>query len=124
MISRLSVPKDCEVCGGHVKPIDAQSVFGYCEKCGLVYALRDRLEQRSTTAAKAVESGQSGETREEERVGREAPSDAEQVSEAYNSRWRCPDCGALLQASNESDLQFVKREHIREYHPNRALGQG
>jgi predicted RNA-binding Zn-ribbon protein involved in translation (DUF1610 family) len=119
MICQLSVSKECEVCGGHVRPMDTQSVFGFCEKCGLVYALKDRLEQQSPATAKAVEFGWRAETK-----GRAARSDAEQASEAFTSRWRCPDCGTLLEASNESDMLFVKREHIREYHPNRAIGQG
>jgi hypothetical protein len=49
-----------------------------------------------------------------------APVDTEEPTKLFRSRWRCPDCGAVMDAENDSDLEFVKREHIREYHPNRA----
>ena len=48
--------------------------------------------------------------------------DTEDRPQTLNSRWRCPDCDAYLEAANDTDLQFVKREHIREYHPNRSIG--
>jgi rubredoxin len=104
-----------------VTPVDDQSPFGYCEACGIVYALRDRLQGRPSRETPRVIELQS----DEEPVGTDKPGgaahvDAEEPSEHLGSRWRCPDCGTLLESANESDLEFLKREHIREYHPNRS----
>jgi hypothetical protein len=49
-------------------------------------------------------------------VETEAPSDQTPIH-----RWRCPDCGAVTESPNEDDIEFLKREHIREYHPNRMV---
>ena len=113
--------KSCEVCGGHVRPVDGQVTFGYCENCGLVYALKVRLVERKTPEFPEGPSGGPGtKSAERERRATSGPDTEDQVSSVV--RWRCSDCGTALQADEESDLEFLKREHIREYHPNRSNG--
>lgn len=115
--TRLSV-KGCEVCGGTVRPLDDRSVFGYCEKCGLVYALTDRLiggwGTEGASGVEAVTKSESLETK----MSREAS----RADAALGSYWRCPDCDAEIRMDSDSDLEFAKREHLREYHPNRSTG--
>jgi hypothetical protein len=117
----LVITKRCEVCGGNVTPIDDQSPLGSCDSCGIVYALKDRLQgRRSFEAQGGVEFRRDEKPREANEPMSAAPVDTEEPSGNLGSRWRCPDCGTLLESANESDLEFLKREHIREYHPNRS----
>lgn len=109
------------MCGGNVTPVDDQRPFGYCEVCGIVYALKDRMQERRTHETPTVVKLQS----KEEPRGPDNPSsgafaDTEESTKRSGSHWRCPDCGVDLYADDDSDLEFVKREHIREYHPNRS----
>ena len=114
--------RDCEVCGGRVRPIDDQSVFGYCEKCGLVYALRDRLKEAlGAETVAGLEAGTAGESTEA-RDTRIPVSESTPPARSSGSHWRCPDCEMDIHSDNDSDLGFAKREHIREYHPNRSTG--
>jgi len=113
----LSGSKRCEVCGGNVIPTDEQGDFGYCEKCGIVYALgaRTRAERDE-----GIPASNRGESDREEVMSRVAvPPDDEARPGVSAFRWRCPDCNEDLGADNAVDLEFLKREHIREYHPNR-----
>ena len=119
----MSMSKGCEVCGGKVRPIDDKSLFGYCDTCGIVYVLKDRLErQRSSEAPRGIESRVGEEPMEPETPKRTPPLDTEVPLESAQSHWRCPDCDTDLEAPDETDLEFLKREHIREYHPNRFNG--
>jgi hypothetical protein len=60
----LSITRGCEICGGNVIPVDDQSFFGYCDSCGIVYALKDRFqEQLSNRALRGVELGPGEEPR-------------------------------------------------------------
>ena len=112
----------CEVCGGRVKPVSDQSIFGYCENCGLVYALRDRLKVEPVTEAFAgLTAGVAGEPVETGIAEAPVP-DSPASARSAGSRWRCPDCDMEISSDNDSDLGFAKREHIREYHPNRQTG--
>jgi predicted RNA-binding Zn-ribbon protein involved in translation (DUF1610 family) len=123
MSERLSTSKRCKVCGGNVSAVDGQSPFGYCDSCGIVYALKDRLNgQWSKDAPRGIELGPGGRLRETDRPRGATLVDTEEDSEPSNSHWKCPDCDAELNAANDADLWFAKREHIREYHPNRSIG--
>ncbi len=100
-------------------PVDDLSPFGYCEACGIVYALRDRMKVRPNYEKPRIVTQPDKEPRGVDITGEAAPIEvgsAEQVG----TRWRCPDCGTLLESAVDSDMEFLKREHIREYHPNRA----
>lgn len=116
----MSVLKQCAVCGGRITPTRDVSDFGYCENCGIVYLLRDGLLERPHKGPPgAVEKalGRPYETKDK-------PGEIESISVAGSPpsssyHWRCPDCDAVMEFDNEADLDFVKREHIREYHPNR-----
>jgi predicted RNA-binding Zn-ribbon protein involved in translation (DUF1610 family) len=117
----LTIAKRCEVCGGTVTPVDDQSPFGYCEACGVVYALKERLQgRRSHETPRVVELQSAEEIRETDSPSKEAFAGTDEPTKQSGSHWKCPDCGADLKAENDSDLEFVKREHIREYHPNRS----
>ncbi|HEV2139397.1 MAG TPA: hypothetical protein VGR53_11205 [Nitrososphaerales archaeon] len=117
----MTVAKRCEVCGGTVSPVDDQSPFGYCEACGIVYALKERLQGRQSYEPPRVVESQSDENpRETDSPSWEAFAGTDAPTKQSGSHWKCPDCGADLRAENDSDLEFVKREHIREYHPNRS----
>jgi len=106
-----------------VGPLDDKSVFGCCEDCGLVYALKDRL----AGAQGARVPGRLGTSADSELRGpdpREGASVgfAPTPSRSSGSNWRCPDCDTEIHSDNDSDLEFAKREHVREYHPNRTPG--
>jgi len=107
-----------------VRPLDDQSVFAYCENCRIVYALKDRVEgawytERSGKARAGVTSDSVG-----PRPPRGVPTvSATTLAQPPGSYWRCPDCDTEIHSDNDSDLEFAKREHIREYHPNRSTGQ-
>jgi hypothetical protein len=119
----MSMSKGCEVCGGKVRPIDDQSLFAFCDTCGIVYVLKDRLEgQQSTEAPREIELGLGREPKDTEMPRRTAFIDNEAPLESLSSHWRCPDCDTDLEAPNEADLEFLKREHVREFHPNRSTG--
>jgi predicted RNA-binding Zn-ribbon protein involved in translation (DUF1610 family) len=112
----VSVPKRCEVCGGNVRPTDEPSKFGYCEKCGIVYVLRAAVREEWGEGAPGPSKGDSA--REAGSSETAVPPD-EVPPRASVFRWRCPDCNEDLRADSDTDLEFLKREHIREYHPNR-----
>ena len=98
--------------------LEGQSSFGYCDHCGIVYALDKMKEQGAIEEPPEIVRGPSVFRRREE--GEEdiiAPG--ERRVEAPGSHWRCPDCELVLTAENEVDLSYLKREHIRELHPNR-----
>jgi len=103
-----------------VKPLDDQSVLGYCENCGIVYALKDKLKGAwDTEAPERLGAGITGD--EGTKRPRGAPLvDVAAPPQTPGSYWRCPDCDTEIRSDNDSDLEFVKREHIREYHPNRS----
>lgn len=42
----MSLPKNCEVCDGLVISFSRDSVFGHCDKCGLVYLLFDKRKEK------------------------------------------------------------------------------
>jgi predicted RNA-binding Zn-ribbon protein involved in translation (DUF1610 family) len=116
----LSVSRRCEVCGGRVRPTDQQSNFGFCEKCGIVYALRARATNEWGEEMPRSFEGDFGKGREEpSRSKVSASEDTGELARASAFLWRCPDCDSELRAANDTDLGFLKREHIREYHPNR-----
>ena len=120
--TRLSA-KECEVCGGHVRPLDDQSVFAYCENCGLVYALRDRLKDaRDTETPGRLRARVTGESSGTDGPGGVPMVEVSTPAQPPSSYWRCPDCDTEIRSDNDSDLEFAKREHNREYHPNRPTG--
>jgi rubredoxin len=103
--------------------LDGQDVFGCCENCGIVYALKDRSKVAWAGARQGrFEEGANSEP--------EGPNTLREVSvvdpgtpvRSQGSYWRCPDCDMEIRSDNDSDLEFAKREHIREYHPNRTSG--
>ena len=116
---RLSVKKRCEVCGGHVGPLDDQNKFGCCEKCGIVYALRTTSREQSGDEASSGFGGFERKATETTRFGRPEVIDVEERPQARVFSWRCPDCDAELASTSDTDLEFAEREHVREYHPNR-----
>ena len=106
-----------------MRPIDDQSIFGYCEKCGIVYAMKARLsEEQGAETPPRLEAGTVGETKgTDTQRGSSVAGDAT-GARSTGSYWRCPDCGTEIRTDNDSDLEFVRREHLREYHPNRPTG--
>jgi hypothetical protein len=97
--------------------MDGQGDFGYCEKCGIVYALGARMRGEQ---GKGVPGSFLADPVREEVISKMAvPPDDEVRPRASAFRWRCPDCNEDLGADNAVDLEFLKRGHIREYHPNR-----
>jgi len=115
--------KGCEVCGGRLRPLEGQSVFAYCENCGIVYALRDRMKGTWDTETPGKLRAQiAGESSGKEEPGGVPMVEATTPAETPGSYWRCPDCDTEIRSENDSDLEFAKRDHIREYHPNRPNG--
>jgi hypothetical protein len=105
-----------------VKPLDDQSVFAYCENCGIVYALNDRLKGALDIETPGrFGAGITGE-KGTNRPGGVSGFDVTAPTQSPGSYWRCPDCDTEIHSDNDSDLEFVKREHVREYHPNRSTG--
>ena len=111
--------KECKVCGGNVRPLDEQSTFGCCEKCGIVYALKDRLTDHEYTGEQGRPEAGFLEGRKEARVQGRTDSYYEESRRAASLHWRCPDCDAEFKETSDTDLEFAKRQHVREYHPNR-----
>ena len=101
--------------------LNGQSNFGYCERCGIVYALDKLRERKAEEGAEELGSESSKGRRREETNGRNILARNKLQVEFSDFRWKCPDCDAELAAGSESDLGFLKREHIRELHPNRSL---
>ncbi len=99
-----------------MEAMDERSEFGYCEHCGLVYAL-----SRLRVLGEAEESKPPGADLGDATGGKDGRSDAARQEDADSKafRWSCGDCGTAITADIESDLGLLKREHIREYHPNR-----
>ena len=102
-----------------MRPTDEQSNFGFCEKCGIVYALRARTTDESGEQAQRTFEREFGNKAEAARSRTAAPDDTGERPRAPAFLWRCPDCEAELRADNDVDLEFLKRGHIRDYHPNR-----
>ncbi len=103
--------------------MDDQSIFAYCENCGLVYALKDRLKgARDTDRVGRFATGTSGESKKQITMGEASTVGTTTPAQPLGSYWRCPDCDTEIRSDNDSDLEFAKREHIREYHPNRSTG--
>jgi len=121
MFAPLEPQKRCEVCGGSVKPFEERSGLGYCEKCGLVYAMIIGTEDVSSFehVGPRVDSSEE-ETEAVVSTGPETTNSRN--SPNFKSKWRCPDCESEIISENETDLEYLKREHIREYHPNRSAG--
>lgn len=62
----------------------------------------------------------SGERRAPQEIEEEAPPIEPAIeAETGKGQWICPDCGTRFELADESDLPYVKREHFREFHPNR-----
>jgi hypothetical protein len=100
--------------------LNGQEHFGCCEKCGIVYALKDRLNgawDRETPGR--FEAGVTSESNAPNTLREVSVVDATTRVQSQGSYWRCPDCDSEIRSDNYSDLEFAKREHIREYHPNR-----
>ena len=110
--------KNCEVCGGRIAPLEGGRGLGACKSCGLVYYLGDANRRQEEAAG-----GERPETTGREGVeGPPAAAPAFEGSpDADTHRWRCPDCEGVFEAETDSELGFAKREHLKEYHPNRPL---
>lgn len=106
-----------------MRPLGNEGVFGYCENCGIVYALKDRLNgTRGAGGPVILGAGVPGESTEMNRPKGVSPVEAKPHPQSPGAYWKCPDCDTEIRSENESDLGFAKREHIREYHPNRSTG--
>ena len=102
-------------------PFDEQSALGCCEDCGIVYALRGKLKGvPAGEAPDVLKSGAPRDSREKDRPEVTSVADATTPRPSSGVSWRCPDCDTEIRSENDSDLGFAKREHIREYHPNRS----
>jgi predicted RNA-binding Zn-ribbon protein involved in translation (DUF1610 family) len=113
----LSASKRCEVCGGNVRPTEEQGDFGYCEKCGIVYALGAWMRGERGPGVPGFFRADTGQEEVMPKIA--VPPDDEVRPRVSAFRWKCPDCNEDLRAESDVDLEFLKREHIREYHPNR-----
>ena len=101
--------------------MDGQGVLGYCENCGIVYALKEKLKGTwDTETPRRFEGGITSDSKEAGSQRRVSPVDTKAPVRSPGSYWRCPDCDAEIRSDNDSDLKYAKREHIREYHPNRS----
>ena len=100
--------------------LDGQSNFGCCERCGIVYALDKLRERRAEEEAGELECESSEGRRREKTDERNILARSKRKVEFSDFRWKCPDCDMELTAGSESDLGFLKREHVRELHPNRS----
>ena len=104
--------------------MDDQSVLGYCENCGIVYVLKDRLKGTWDIGPPGrLGADVAGESKGTNRPGGVSAVDVAAPPRSPGSYWKCPDCDTEIRSDNDSDLEFIKREHIREYHPNRSTGQ-
>ena len=103
--------------------MDDKSVFGYCENCGVVYALIDRLkEARDIEGPEMPKADFATESKGQDNPRGVPMAEPAPPAQPQGSYWRCPDCDTEIRSDNDSDLEFIKREHIREYHPNRSTG--
>ena len=102
-----------------MRPLDEQSTFGYCERCGIVYALKDKLTEHGYTDEQRRPESGFLRGRKEARMQRPADSYDEESRQAPSFHWRCPDCDAEFNETSDTDLEFARREHVRDYHPNR-----
>jgi len=107
-VATVAPSKLCEVCGGSVEAIDEKSFFGYCTKCGVVYALKERMGDARHLSNQAPPV----------RPDRESPPPQTPQKEE-GAVWVCPDCGMEVPMTSQDDLKFVKRQHNLDYHPNR-----
>jgi len=99
--------------------LDDQGVFGYCENCGIVYVLKGRLEGALDIEKLGFGAGALSGSKGPNTLRGVSVADATTPAQSQGSYWRCPDCGTEIRSDNDSDLGFARREHIREYHPNR-----
>jgi hypothetical protein len=106
-----------------VSPTGEGSAFGYCEKCGVVYFLGTDVGERMKEGdhGSLERTTRSEVDRKGARPSKAAFAEREESPQPSYSRWKCPDCGAEIELTSEGDLMFAKREHIREYHPNRSM---
>jgi hypothetical protein len=100
--------------------LDDQGVLGYCENCGIVYVLKDRLEGAWDKEKLRFGAGVTSESKGPNTLRGVSVVDATPPAQSQGSYWRCPDCDTEIRSDNDSDLGFARREHIREYHPNRS----
>jgi hypothetical protein len=106
-----------------VRPLADPSGLGYCEECGIVYALKGGGKgERVTDVPEALKVGAGGEPEGTEWRRGTSAADVTPPGPSSGAYWRCPDCDTAIRADNDSELGFAKREHIREYHPNRPTG--
>ena len=115
----MSDSRGCEVCGGRVKPVEGMDMLGHCEKCGLVYLLKARGRDIGPDEPIRAEGGSHEPAKDQPPAA--APPEPSDRPES-RSHWWCPDCETYLYAENDGDLQFVKREHLKEFHPNKSPG--
>lgn len=99
--------------------LDGKDYFGYCERCGIVYAMDKLRERRAEEETEGLGSEPIEQSRQEDTPDVGLPGASEGNAESAAFRWRCPDCDSVLTANDQTDLGFLKREHIRELHPNR-----
>jgi predicted RNA-binding protein with PUA-like domain len=92
--------------------------------CGIVYILKGRMgEPMNKDALEGLEKTfVEGQDKADNKPWEPASPDQVEQTQPSTHRWRCPDCGSVMESPEEGDLEFIKREHFREYHPNRAAG--
>jgi hypothetical protein len=105
-----------------VRPLNDQGVLGYCEKCGIVYVLKNRVEGAWDKEELGFGAGVTGESSGPNTLRGVSVAEATTPPQSRGSYWRCPDCDTEIHSDDDSDLGFARREHIREYHPNRSTG--